>query len=267
MRRREFITIFAGAAGAWPRDALAQQSAIPVIGFLSSASPNAYAGRVAAFRLIASFNRPGGNITGASFVATELETKRLELLRDLVPAAALIGVLINPANPAADIGGGEPDFRLSSSRRRGFLRDFGIFLRCSQTRRWREPDSNHRSRLQKRAVDTRPFLVRFPFSLWHVIGFVSETLPTPPITRNQVELMAKDNRAGRRSSRPLPQAACVRREHRAIAGGGARCRLVGLRQGGFEQVIPASEPLSLRLSLVAVLAASLGLWALIWWTL
>jgi putative tryptophan/tyrosine transport system substrate-binding protein len=178
MRRREFITLFAGAAGAWPRDALAQQSAIPVIGFLSSASPKAYAGRVAAFRkgltesgyidgrdvaiefrwaqgqydrlpvfaadlvrqqvavivssggdvaalsakaatssipivtvsgtdpvqagLIASFNRPGGNITGASFVATELETKRLELLRDLVPAAALIGILINPANPAAE---------------------------------------------------------------------------------------------------------------------------------------------------------------------
>jgi NADH dehydrogenase len=42
-------------------------------------------------------------------------------------------------------------------------------------------------------VGTRPFLVRFPFSLWHVIGFVSETLPTPPITRNQVELMGKDN--------------------------------------------------------------------------
>ena len=44
------MTMFAGAAGAWPLDALAQQSAIPVIGFLSSASPNAYAGRVAAFR-------------------------------------------------------------------------------------------------------------------------------------------------------------------------------------------------------------------------
>ena len=43
------------------------------------------------------------------------------------------------------------------------------------------------------SVGTRPFLVRFPFSLWHVIGFVSETLPTPPITRNQVELMGKDN--------------------------------------------------------------------------
>ena len=40
---------------------------------------------------------------------------------------------------------------------------------------------------------TRPFLVPFPFSLWHVIGFVSETLPSPPITRNQVELMGQDN--------------------------------------------------------------------------
>ena len=50
MRRRDFITIFAGAAGAWPLDALAQQTTIPMIGFLSSASPNPYAGRVAAFR-------------------------------------------------------------------------------------------------------------------------------------------------------------------------------------------------------------------------
>jgi putative ABC transport system substrate-binding protein len=52
--------------------------------------------------LVASFNRPGGNVTGASFVATELETKRLEILRDVVPTAAAIGVLINPSNPAAE---------------------------------------------------------------------------------------------------------------------------------------------------------------------
>ena len=43
------------------------------------------------------------------------------------------------------------------------------------------------------SAETRPFLVRFPFSLWHVIGFVSETLPTPLINRNQVELMRKYN--------------------------------------------------------------------------
>jgi putative ABC transport system substrate-binding protein len=52
--------------------------------------------------LVASFNRPGGNVTGASFVATELETKRLEILHDVVPTAAVIGVLINPTNPAAE---------------------------------------------------------------------------------------------------------------------------------------------------------------------
>jgi uncharacterized protein YbjT (DUF2867 family) len=42
-------------------------------------------------------------------------------------------------------------------------------------------------------ADTRPYLVPFPFSLWHVIGYVSEALPSPPITRNQVELMEQDN--------------------------------------------------------------------------
>ena len=52
--------------------------------------------------LIASFNRPAGNVTGASFVATELETKRLELLGDLVPSGVVIGVLMNPTNPAAE---------------------------------------------------------------------------------------------------------------------------------------------------------------------
>jgi len=50
MRRRELMLLVGGAAFAWPLDARAQQSAIPVIGFLSSASPNAYGGRVAAFR-------------------------------------------------------------------------------------------------------------------------------------------------------------------------------------------------------------------------
>jgi uncharacterized protein YbjT (DUF2867 family) len=43
------------------------------------------------------------------------------------------------------------------------------------------------------STDTRPYLVPFPFSFWHVIGYVSEALPSPPITRNQVELMEQDN--------------------------------------------------------------------------
>ena len=43
------------------------------------------------------------------------------------------------------------------------------------------------------SAGTRPLLVPFPFSLWHLIGYVSEVLPNPPITRNQVELMEQDN--------------------------------------------------------------------------
>jgi len=52
--------------------------------------------------LIASFNRPGGNITGVSTLSAELEPKRLGLLRELVPQAAIIAVLLNPTNPDAD---------------------------------------------------------------------------------------------------------------------------------------------------------------------
>jgi putative tryptophan/tyrosine transport system substrate-binding protein len=52
--------------------------------------------------LVASLNRPGGNVTGIAMLGVELEAKRLELLHDLVPAAPLIGVLVNPSNPQTD---------------------------------------------------------------------------------------------------------------------------------------------------------------------
>jgi ABC-type uncharacterized transport system substrate-binding protein len=54
--------------------------------------------------LVASLNRPGGNVTGATFFATQLLQKQVGLLHDLAPKAAAFGFLINPANPrhAAD---------------------------------------------------------------------------------------------------------------------------------------------------------------------
>ena len=50
--------------------------------------------------LVASLNRPGGNITGVSYFNEEIAPKRLELLHEFVPAAKSIAVLLNPANPA-----------------------------------------------------------------------------------------------------------------------------------------------------------------------
>ena len=52
--------------------------------------------------LVASLNRPGGNLTGATTLAVELGQKRLELLHELVPTATLIGVLVNPTGPNLD---------------------------------------------------------------------------------------------------------------------------------------------------------------------
>ena len=49
--------------------------------------------------LVASMSRPGGNVTGTSTVAPELAAKRLELLRELRPAATRVGELVDPANP------------------------------------------------------------------------------------------------------------------------------------------------------------------------
>ena len=62
--------------------------------------------------LVASLNRPGGNLTGVTRLNVELGPKRLELLHELVPTATVMAVLVNPTNPHAetqsrdDAGGG-----------------------------------------------------------------------------------------------------------------------------------------------------------------
>jgi putative ABC transport system substrate-binding protein len=176
---RRNILISAVAAAASPVASHAQQSANPVIGFLSSGSPRTFAGLLAAFReglgsqgysegsnvwfdyrwaeghyedlpalaeqlvqrpvnliaatgglvsvkaakkvtptipivfvagfdpvqleLVASLSNPGGNLTGVSVFSTELTTKRLEMLHDLLPTARSIAIVVNPGSVAAKI--------------------------------------------------------------------------------------------------------------------------------------------------------------------
>jgi putative tryptophan/tyrosine transport system substrate-binding protein len=80
-----------------PPSALAAKSAtstIPIV-FRSGADP-------VRDGLVASLARPGGNLTGVSFIADELTAKRLELLSELVPRAGVIALLMNPNNATAE---------------------------------------------------------------------------------------------------------------------------------------------------------------------
>ena len=91
VHRRVAVLVAAGSPVALP--AKAATSDIPVV-FIIGLDP-------VEIGLVASLNHPGGNLTGFAYLNAEVAPKRLELLHELLPAAKLIALLVNTANPVA----------------------------------------------------------------------------------------------------------------------------------------------------------------------
>src|SRR2546427_3138803 len=92
---RRKVAVFATGGPAAALAAKAASTTTPIV-FVSSSDP-------VQLGLVASFNRPGGNATGVSFIASELVAKQSELLHQLVPKAAVIGLLVNPTSANAEV--------------------------------------------------------------------------------------------------------------------------------------------------------------------
>jgi putative tryptophan/tyrosine transport system substrate-binding protein len=89
VRRRVAVIAASGVEAALA--AKAATTTIPIV-FATGGDPVAQG-------LVASFNRPGGNLTGIAILSAELTPKRLQLLRELIPDAVQFGILADPANP------------------------------------------------------------------------------------------------------------------------------------------------------------------------
>ena len=85
----------------------------------------AIAGDPVALGLVASLNRPGGNITGATFLSIELTAKQLELLHELSPNTRTVGFLINPE---------VPDLEAQTTRAQAAARSLGLALQVVNAR-------------------------------------------------------------------------------------------------------------------------------------
>src|ERR1044071_5746395 len=88
---RKVAVICAGASDVAIRAAMEATKMVPIV--FTTASDPVRAG------FVSSFNRPGGNVTGATFMGVELVAKRVQLLRETLRRATRIALLVNPNNP------------------------------------------------------------------------------------------------------------------------------------------------------------------------